>query len=82
MPVCIVKDAPGKEAPRPPPSSRGSAECAGKSAVTIEPVLRNGHVLRVSEAINAAVGAPDSLTSVHEWATRPMACRIRLQAEC
>jgi hypothetical protein len=50
--------------------------------VTIEPVLRNGHVLRVSEAINAAVGAPDSLTSVHEWATRPMACRIRLQAEC
>jgi transposase len=51
VPVRIVEDAPPKKAPRPPSSSRGSAERAGKSAATVELVLSNGRVLRVSEAI-------------------------------
>ena len=51
VPVRIVEDAPPKMAPRPPPSSRGSAERAGKSSATVEVVLSNGRVLRVSEAI-------------------------------
>lgn len=51
VPVRIVEDAPPKKAPRPPPSSRGSAERAGKSSATVEVVLSNGRVLRVSEAI-------------------------------
>jgi transposase len=55
VPVRIVEDAPPKETPRPPPSSRGSAERAGKSAATVEVVLSNGRVLRVSEAIRPEV---------------------------
>ncbi len=51
VPVRIVEDAPPKETPRPPVPSRRSAERAGKSAATVEVVLSNGRVLRVSEAI-------------------------------
>jgi len=51
VPVRIVEEAPPKEASRPPPASRGSAERAGKSAAVVEVVLRNGRVLRVSETI-------------------------------
>lgn len=55
VPVRIVEDAALKAAPRPPPSSRGSAERAGKSAATVEVALSNGRVLRVSEAIRPEV---------------------------
>ena len=51
VPVRIVEEAPPKEAPRPSPASRGSGERASKSAATVEVVLSNGRVLRVSEAI-------------------------------
>ena len=55
VPVRIVEDAPPKEAPRPPPSSRRSVERPGKSAAMVEIVLSNGRVLRVSEAIRPEV---------------------------
>jgi transposase len=55
VPVRIVEAAPPKAVPRPPRPSRGSAERAGKSAGTIEVVLPNGRVLRVSEAIRPEV---------------------------
>jgi transposase len=51
VPVRIVEDAPPKETPRPPMSSRRSTERPGKSAAMVEVVLRNGRVLRVSETI-------------------------------
>ncbi len=51
VPVCIVEDAPPKETLRPPMPSRGSTGRPGKSAATVEVVLPNGRVLRVSEAI-------------------------------
>jgi transposase len=51
VPVRIVEDAPPKEKPRQPMPSRRSAERAGKSAAMVEVVLRNGRMLRVSEAI-------------------------------
>jgi transposase len=51
VPVRIVEDAPPKETPRTAVPSRRSAERAGKAAATIEVVLSNGRVLRVSEAI-------------------------------
>jgi transposase len=51
VPVRIVEDAPPKETPRQPMPSRRSAERPGKSAAMVEVVLRNGRVLRVSEAI-------------------------------
>ena len=51
VPVRIVKDAPPKEAPCPPPAARGSGERSSKSAATVEVVLSNGRVLRVCEAI-------------------------------
>ena len=53
--VRIVEDAPPNDAPRPPPSSRGSAERAGKSAATAEVGLPKGRVLRVSQAIRPEV---------------------------
>ncbi len=55
VPVRIVEDAPRKEAPRLPQPSRGSAERPGKSAAMVEVVLRNGRMLRVSEAIRPEV---------------------------
>ena len=55
VPVCVVEDAPRKEAPRRPQPSRGSAERPGKSATMVEVVLRNGRVLWVSEAIRPEV---------------------------
>jgi transposase len=51
VPVRIVEDAPPKAVPRPAVVSRRSIERAGKSAAAVEVVLRNGRVLRVSEAI-------------------------------
>ena len=51
VPVRIVGDEPLKETARPLAPSRGSAERAGKSSATVEVVLSNGRVLRVSEAI-------------------------------
>lgn len=51
VPVRHVKDVlPGGDAPPPMPLRR-SAERAGKSAATVEVVLSNGRVLRVSEAL-------------------------------
>jgi transposase len=50
VPVHIVKDAPPKGASRPLGLARRPAERAAKPA-TIEVVLPNGRVLRVSEAI-------------------------------
>jgi transposase len=51
LPVRIVGDTPPKETLRPPLPSRRSAERAGNSATAVEVVLRNGKMLRVSEAI-------------------------------
>lgn len=51
VPVRIVEDTARKEAARPPLSSRRPPDRLGKSAATIELVLSNGRVLRVSEAI-------------------------------
>ena len=51
VPVRIVENAQTKEAPRPAVMSRRSAERAGKAAATVEVVLSNGRMLRVSEAI-------------------------------
>lgn len=45
VPVRIVEDAPPKQ------TLRRSAERAGKAAATVEVVLPNGRMLRVSEAI-------------------------------
>ena len=55
VPVRVVEDAPRKEAPRRPPSSRRASDRPGKAAATIEVVLSNGRVLRVSEAIRPEV---------------------------
>ena len=55
VPVRIVENAPPKEASRSRAPSRGSGERSGKSAATVEVVLRNGRVLRVAEAIGPEV---------------------------
>jgi len=55
VPVRIMEDTPPKEAQRPPPASRGPGERSNKSAATVEVVLSNGRVLRVSEAIRPEV---------------------------
>jgi transposase len=56
VPVRIAEGAvPKVEAPRQPPASRGPAERPGKVGATIEVVLSNGRVLRVSEAIRPEV---------------------------
>lgn len=55
VPVRIVEDAPPKEAPRPPPASRVPGERSSRSVATVEVVLSNGRVLRVSEAIRPEV---------------------------
>lgn len=55
VPVRVVEDAPPQQVPRPQLSSRGSVERPGKAAALIEVVLRNGRVLRVSEAIRPEV---------------------------
>ncbi len=53
--VCVVDDVPSMQTPRPPSPSHGSVERLGKTASTIEVVLTNGRVLRVSEAIRPDV---------------------------
>lgn len=50
VPVRVVEDAP-KATPRAALSSRRSAERMGKTAASVEVVLLNGRVLRVSDAI-------------------------------
>lgn len=55
VPVRVVEDASRKEAPRPPRPLCGPAERAGKAAATIEVLLPNGRVLRVSETIRPEV---------------------------
>jgi transposase len=55
VPVRVVAAASPREASRPSPPSRGPGGRPGKSAATVEVVLRNGRVLRVAEAIGPEV---------------------------
>jgi transposase len=51
VPVRVVEAAPSEQGPRPGSPPRKPAERPGEAATTIEVVLANGRVLRVSEAI-------------------------------
>lgn len=55
VPVRVVDDAPSMQTPRLPSPSCKPVERPGKTASTIEVVLTNGRVLRVSEAIRPDV---------------------------
>jgi transposase len=55
VPVRVVDDAPTMQTPRHPSPPCRSVERPGRTAPTIEVVLRNGRVLRVSEAIRPEV---------------------------
>lgn len=55
VPVRIMEEAPRKETARPAVLARRPGERAGKPSVTVEVVLSNGRVLRVSEAIRPEV---------------------------
>jgi transposase len=55
MPVRVVAAASPREAPRASLPSRRPAGRPGKSAATVEVVLRNGRMLRVCEAIGPEV---------------------------
>ena len=55
VPVRVVEDAPPGQEPRSHAPPRGPVERTGRFSTTIELVLRNGRVLRVSEAIRPEV---------------------------
>ena len=55
VPVHVVADAPAKQLPGPASRLRGRVDRPVKAEARVEVVLRNGRVLRVSEAIGPEV---------------------------
>lgn len=55
VPVRVMEDAPSKPLPRASSPPRKPVKWPGKTAATVEVVLSNGRVLRVSEAIRPEV---------------------------